>query len=183
MRSEKSKLVLAFVMTALLGVCVIWLMSIFWSAIYGADKSIQAAVIAAIVGIFTVAFTYWKERSRSIKEAHRDKKIEVYAEFYDMMFDLPHKSKKGDIRELEGDEDFQKTWFSISKGVLFYGSPKVVRAFSQFKVGSADKLDVMKLVGRLLLSMREDIGLSNSGLDELNIHQIYVTDDIRKLGS
>ncbi len=183
MRSEKSQVLLGFFLIALLGVFGIWLLSIFWSAIYGADKSIQAAVIAAMVGVFTVAFTYWKERSRSIKEAHRDKKIEVYAEFYDMMFDLLQKSKNGDIRDLERDEDFQKTWFSISRGVLFYGSPKVVRAFSQFKGGSTDKLNVIKLVGRLLLSMREDIGLSNSGLDELNIHQIYVTDDIRKLGS
>jgi len=136
-----------------------------------------------MVGVFTVAFTFWKERSRSIKEAHRDKKIEVYAEFYDLMFDLLQRSKKGDTRGLEGDADFERTWFSISKGVLFYGSPSVVKAFSQFKTGSADKIEVMRLVGRILLSMREDIGLSNSGLNELNIHQIYVTDDIRKLGS
>jgi hypothetical protein len=167
-------------------VVVVWVLAIFRNAFIAADKSVQAAIIAGFVGVFSVALTFWKERSRSIKEAHRDKKIDVYSKFYDLMFGLLRSQKTGVVIDPEGPE-FQDQWFEVSRGVLFYGSPSVVKAFSEFKASptdsaSKDPLLVIRRIGKILLAMRDDIGLSNFGLDELNIHQIYVSDDINKIG-
>lgn len=74
----------------------------------------------------------------------------------------------------------------VSRGALFYGSPNVLLAIAQWKTESAsnssDRMAPIKAVGRIILAMRLDIGLSNRGLDELNIHQVYVKDDLRTFG-
>ncbi|MQB11434.1 hypothetical protein DXT96_16450 [Agrobacterium sp. ICMP 6402] len=184
----KSKLQIATVFVCALALfgLAIWMLVTFRNAFIAADKSVQAAIIAGSVGLFSVALTFWKERSRSIKEAHRDKKIEVYSKFYDLMFGLlKHQSSGEEIDPLGS--GFQEQWFEVSRGVLFYGSPAVVKAFSEFKAdppdgASADPRSIFRRIGKILLAMRDDIGLSNFGLDELNIHQIYVRDDINKIG-
>ncbi|MGN7294916.1 hypothetical protein [Rhizobium sp. SAFR-030] len=184
MTYEGRQQLIGFALIAIIAVGGIWLAIYFVSALVTADKSIQAAIIAAVVGLFTVTFTYWKERSRSIKEAHRDKKIEVYQKFYEIMFALMEASKKGIVSDAS-DAEFQAKWFEVSRGVMFYGSPTVLNAFAALKrhKGDAEPKNVFRIMGRILLAMRSDIGLSNFGLDELNIHQIYVNDDINKLGN
>ena len=102
------------------------------------------------------------------------------------MFGILWGEKRGAPIDPESSE-FQEKWFEMSRGVLFYGSPSVLNAFAEFKGGAMDQSNadprvVMKRVGRILLAMRADIGLSNFGLNEVNIHQIYVNDDINKLG-
>ncbi|KQY26014.1 hypothetical protein [Rhizobium sp. Root482] len=161
-----------------------WLLVVFFRAFSAADKSVQASIIAAGVAVFSVVFTFWKERSRSLKEAHRDKKIEVYSQFYDLVFSLLKQAQAGvEMSPEEMSVQMHATFMAIYRGALFYGSPKVITAISQFKSNSdPDPSASMRAVGRVLLAMREDIGLSNSGLNEMNIHQIYVRDDISKLG-
>lgn len=163
------------------GLLVNWFGSVFITL----DKTLQTAIIGASVGLFSILFTFWKERSRSIKEAHREQKIKAYSIFFDVMFDILNKSKRDELTDdLASDDNFQKLWMDMSKKMLFYGSPKVLTAFNDFKKShhnTQEASDILKKVGRLLLAIREDIGLSNSGLNELNIHQIYVSDDINSL--
>lgn len=160
---------------------------IFWviDIVRNADKTVLAAIVAALGAVFSLLFTWWKEKQKSLREAHREKKIEIYSKFFDLMFDLMDKSKRG----LDSDEEVIKTvsshWVDLTRGILFYGSPKVVIAFSSVRKGSneqASALDTMRTIGRVILAMREDIGLSNKGLDELSVHQIYVNDDLQKMG-
>ena len=159
----------------------------FISVFLLANASVQASIIAALFGIVSLVFAYWSERARAVREAHRDKKIEVYTIFYDFIFNLLKNVKNGDNVDLENDPEFQSKWFDLTRGVLFYGSPNVVQAFAGFRdpnmtKDNPDPTLVLRKIGRILLSMRADIGLSNSGLDELSIHQIYVTDDIKTMG-
>jgi predicted outer membrane lipoprotein len=161
----------------------VWFLGIFLAS----DKSVQASIIAAAASLFGIIFAFWKERSRSIKEAHRDKKIEIYQKYYDLMFDMLDQSKKESLpKEFDSDAPIVKRLAEVAKGALFYGSPKVIKALADLKTPHnepSDKLAVFRPTGKLLLAMREDIGLSNRGLDEINIHQIYVSDDLKALGS
>jgi hypothetical protein len=150
------------------------------------EASVKAAIIAGLFAVFSVIATHFKERSNAIKEAHRDKKIEVYSIFYDMIFESLKSSKNGETVDFNSNE-FQDRMMLLYRGIMFYGSAKVVLAFCEFRLSTPDGEDgpllVMKRVGKVLLAMREDIGLSNSGLDELSIHQVFVTDDLHRLGA
>jgi hypothetical protein len=156
-----------------------------FAIIFGeANPTVQASIIAGVVALGTVLFTFWKERSRLIKEAHREQKIAAYSEFYDIIFNLIEKTKKDEQLDIAS-EEFMKKMFKIMRSILFYGSPDVVLAFSSWRVGAAstDSMSALRSIGKILLAMRSDIGLINRGLNELNIHQIYINDDVALLGA
>ncbi|RUW55851.1 hypothetical protein EN784_51205 [bacterium M00.F.Ca.ET.141.01.1.1] len=171
----------------MVGVVALWLMlSAGAGYLFGLDKAIVPAALAALVAVFLALFTFWKERSKARSEAHREKKIEVYSIFFDIVFSVLRKMKEvgGSDAYLESKE-FKDQFFDLMKGATFYGSPGVVKALSDWRTDTAsesDPLHSIKMVGSVLLAMRKDIGLSNFGIDNLTIHQIYVNDDIRKLG-
>jgi hypothetical protein len=187
MRANIKQLVSGFLLLIVLGAVAVWLVILSARVFSDANASTQAAIIAGLVGVFSLLFTYWKERTRALKEAHRDKKIEVYSKFYDLIFGILERIKESKLEQAAIEEEMSKAWFDISRGILFYGSPAVVAAFTNFKTqdnpdGSEDSISAMRNIGRILLAMRDDIGLSNRGLDEMSIHQIYVKDDLRKIG-
>ncbi|WP_448954094.1 hypothetical protein [Labrys neptuniae] len=164
----------------LIASAVYYLFYVFWQA----NPSVQSAIIAGGFAVLAVLITYWRERRKSLQEAHREKKIEVYSEFYDIIFDMMKRSKIGDGVEEFDDTELHEKFMNISRGVMFYGSSDVVLAFSNWKledISSSRPTHAMRSIGQILLAMRKDIGLSNRGIDSLTIHQVYVNDDIRKL--
>lgn len=180
------KIIFGLILLALL-VLAAWLaLSYLIPYVTGLDKTILAAVIAGSVAIFSVVFTYWKERSKARKEAHRQKKIDVYSIFFDIVFDVLKNSKTDDgVDKFINSTHFKNTYMDLMKGVTFYGSPDVIRALGEWKKNpnsASDPLHAIRQVGTVLLEMRKDIGLSNFGIDNLSIHQIYVIDDLSKLG-
>ncbi len=175
---DKVEIIVGVVMIIAMLFLVYWIAGVFFTL----EKTIQTALIGAGVALFSILFTYWKERSRSIKEAHREQKIQAYSIFFDVVFDVLNKSKNDTLPDdLSVDPDFQKSWMEMGKKMLFYGSPSVLIAFNEFKNSEhedQEASEVLRKVGRVLLAIREDIGLSNSGLNEVNIHQIYVSEDM-----
>jgi len=186
MNEHRKQIALGIVLLLVATVVVSWAGILAAGVFSSANASTQAALIGGLFAVVSLVFTYWKERTRSLKEAHRDKKIEVYSKFYDLMFGILERTKNSEnLEDPDFDAAMAKSLFDVSRGVLFYGSPQVVSAFVDFRLanegGNTDQLGIMKKVGRILLAMREDIGLSNRGLDELSVHQIYVNDDLRRL--
>ena len=151
----------------------------------GLDKTIAPAVIGGLVSVFSVLFVFWKERSRARAEAHREKKIEAYSNFVDIVFGMLKQLKKNKSLDDYADSDQVKDkFFDLMRGVTFYGSPSVIVALNNWKVNATnptDPLDGIRRVGDVLLAIRKDIGLSNFGIDNLSIHQIYVNEDIRQM--
>jgi hypothetical protein len=181
-KSVRQKIDLAIGIAIAIALSAALLFSLKWFAgvFVVADKSIQASIVAGTFAVFGLLFTYWKERSRAIKEAHRDKKIAAYTIFYEIVFDVLKRSKTQKV-ELENDQNFQDQWFELNKAIIFYGSPSVLKALVKFKTPQLNvaPTDAIKHVGDVFLAMRSDIGLSNSGLDNLTIHQIYMNEDIK----
>ena len=128
---------------------------------------------------------YLREKKKAREEAHREKKVVIYQNFSWMTFELLKRIKKGDTKDFaESDEFLEKMW-DLKEGILFYASPKVIRAFNEWLKNSENPdrshKAVMGGIGDVFLAMREDLGLDNRGLNNLNIHQIYTTDDLSEL--
>lgn len=158
--------------------------SIFLGFFFAASDNVKTSIIAGGIAIFSVIFAYWKERTRTIREAHRDKKIEVYTIFFNIVFEILKKQKDDDNLDLENDPDFKAKWFEMNRGLIFYGSHEVISAVSKMKTAgshSNEGPESIQNIGDIFLAMRKDIGLSNKGLNNINIHQVYVNDDIKKL--
>jgi hypothetical protein len=177
----------------ILGFCLlIVLVAIGWSVfswafrtILGLDKTVASSIIAGLVAVLLAIFAYWREQAKARQEAHRASKIEVYSIFFDIIFDVLKRTKQdGNLDDHFTSEEFQTKFMSLNRGVLLYGSPKVIKALCVWRMAAQPTDDfklTLKRIGEVLLAMREDIGLNNSGLDSLTIHQIYVNDDLHQL--
>ncbi|THF57146.1 hypothetical protein [Ollibium composti] len=169
---------------AVSAVALWWLLTGALQYIFGLDKAVVPAVIGGIVAIALAIFAYWRERAKARAEAHRDKKIEVYSIFYDMIFDLLRNQKDGISVDLETDSTFRDRWMRLTRGVMFYGSPHVVEAMANFKTNeNTSPINSLQRIGDIYLAMRKDIGLSNWGLTNVSIHQVYVNDDVHSIES
>jgi hypothetical protein len=182
--NPKLQLALGFGLLAILAAAAIWSVVVFSSAFMAANPSVQAATIAALAAIASLIVTYLRERAKSVQEAHREKKIEVYSKFYDLMFSTLRAEKEGrQIDNLSEDPKFRDDWYSITRGILFYGSPRVVKAFSRVsrEANNGEVASVLSRMGDVLLAMRADIGLSNYGLNSISVHGVYVSDDLSSI--
>jgi hypothetical protein len=183
MKGRAGQLILGFILIAVLGAAGWYLVSWLFRSLLGLDKTLSSAIIAAFVAVFSLIFAYWKEREKARQEVHRERKVEAYSIFFDMVFKILRDSKRpeGTPSYAESSE-LHEELFQIMRGVLAYGSPNVVLAMGRWRLDAGINSNMqIKLIGDILLAMRKDLGLSNRGLTNINIHQIYVNDDVEAL--
>jgi hypothetical protein len=73
--------------------------------------------------------------------------------------------------------------FKFKKDLMFRASPKVIRAVLKFGSSSntpGKETSVLRRVDDIYRAMRQDIGLSNFGLDGLELIQIFLSDKSEK---
>jgi hypothetical protein len=191
-RSDKANLILGSILLVVLIVVGWWALGSISSYFLGLDKSVASSIIAGLFAMGALLFSFWKERAKTFQENHRGKKVEVYSIFFDLISDvIKNSNKDSDKSSNESNlDEFLKSaklkdqMFDLWKGVTFYGSPQVIKALNDWKFnisGDNDSIKIMKAIGSILLAMRKDIGLSNSGLTSLTIHQIYINEDLREI--
>ena len=179
-------------------------MEIFIVAMTDADVKIIAAVIAAfgslttgtIVAIISHSRTKSREiavqekiserellvqqqiRQREIEESHRQKKVEIYNDFIKlvssfMQADNPD-NKKGAMPKQKVLNEVEK----FNNGILLWGGPRVMSSYLDYRkvVGEENPTAMFKAVDVLYKEIRQDIGLSNEGLDNLETIQMYLSD-------
>lgn len=180
MENRLSKTILGVILLIILLVIIGFILSWVVRSIFGLDKTVVSAIIAAAIAVFSLIFTYLRDREKARQEAHREKKVEIYSLFFDLIFrGLQEAKKEAGSSEYWESEELQENLLSIMKGILSYGSPNVVLTFNKWKTKAGDSPTVQMIcVGDLMLAMRKDLGLSNTGLTNANIHQIYVSDDV-----
>jgi hypothetical protein len=72
-------------------------------------------------------------------------------------------------------DEFEK----FQNGILLWGGPEVIQAFLNYRKNSGkgqDSLTTFRHVDALYKALREDIGLNNSGLENLELVQMYLSD-------
>lgn len=165
----------------------VWtLVKAFVDAVTVASPEIVAAIIGAmatvLVGISAVLISQVHERRRSSEEAHRLKKVEIYQNFIDMVSRMIGASNENlDLKEPDTKE-LAHYAFKFKADILLWGSPTVIKAQIEFENASesGDTKILFKSVNALYLAIREDIGLSNSGLNNLELVKLYLNVDARK---
>ena len=177
---EKFLLIIGFALIAV-ALYALWVIaSFFVSSLAAADPKIAAAIIAAMttvfVGLTAVIITQRQTNLREIAEAHRKKKVEIYQKFLETVISLIAGENEKVTMKAPSEQDLIDYLVDFKTEILLWGSPKVIKAQLAFEATTASRGDVLAAVDIIYKAIREDIGLSNSGLNNLELIKLFLKD-------
>lgn len=145
-----------------------------------ANPSVSAAVVGAmatvLVGVGGALYTQAQIKKREIEEAHRKKKVELYKGFLDMVAKMTAEQNDNVSLEPPSPQELVDFMVEFKTNVVLWGSPKVINAQLNFQKVSESGGNVLYAVDDLYKAIREDIGLSNRGLDKRQLVKMYLRD-------
>lgn len=177
--------------------------TLFWVARSKVDKDITVAIVAAagtiLASVVVVSVTQYNTKQMEVAESHRLPKIEVYSEFGDLVFsifqmikipsrdDLSDEEKQELLRDSQS--ELEGKYSSFSRKLLLWGSPEVIQGWLKFMANSRSidsqpseaqsteaALRNLLFMDDVFRAMREDLELSNSGLEEGDLVKAFLTD-------
>lgn len=116
-------------------------------------------------------------REREIDESHRQKKIEIYNDFLKLISSFMQGANDKNKKKTPGQQKVLEEFERFQNGILLWGGPKVISSYLNYrKKKEVGTTEMFISVDQLFRSLREDIGLSNEGLDSLETIQLYLKD-------
>ena len=129
-----------------------------------------------IVGLGAVLISQNRIKKRELAEAHREKKIELYTRFNEMIFKIFAGNNENVTGNKPNEQKLVDFMMKFKRDLMFRASPKVIRAMNNFEKYSDEPNKIIRYVDDLYRAMREDIGLSNFGLNSFELMQIILKD-------
>ncbi|MCM3629737.1 hypothetical protein M3194_20560 [Paenibacillus glycanilyticus] len=148
------------------------------------QKEVFAAIVAAtgtiLVSVFSVIFTKYLERKRSIEQELRDKKIPMYESFVEFWFDILYKKKiTGEAMTEKEMLDFYK---EFTQKILVWGSDGVIKKWSQYRSKTVNiehkglDRELLFEFEELLLEIRKDTGHKNKSINKGDLLGLFIND-------
>lgn len=145
-----------------------------------ANSSVSAAIVGAmatiLVGVGGGLYTQAQIKNREIEEAHRAKKVEIYKGFLDMVARIMAEGNENVSIKPPTEQELIDFLVVFKTDVILWGSPKVINAQLNFQKVSDEGGNVLMAVDKLFKAVREDIGLSNKGLNSNQLIKMYLKD-------
>lgn len=112
-----------------------------------------------------------------IEESHRSRKVEMYLDFVGMVSNFMQASNPENKKKALNQQQILDKIEKFQNGILLWGGPKVLKAYLHYRVvADSGNDELFESVDGLYLAIREDIGLSNEGLDNLETVKLYLKD-------
>lgn len=150
------------------------------SFLESANPSVSAAVVGAmatvLVGVGGALYTQAQIKKREIEEAHRSKKVEIYKKFLDIVARVMSENNPDVSLKAPTKQELVDFMVEFKTDVILWGSPKVINAQLEFETASASGRNVLLDADKLYKAIREDIGLSNRGLEKRQLIKMYLKD-------
>ncbi|WP_417537512.1 hypothetical protein [Marinomonas sp.] len=144
-----------------------------------AAPSVSAAIVGAmatvLVGVGGALYTQSQIKKREIEEAHRARKVEIYKDFLDIAARIMAEGNENVSLKPPSQQELFDFMVGFKTNVVLWGSPKVINAQLNFQKISSEGGHVLKAVDELYKAIREDIGLSNRGLDRHQLVKMYLS--------
>lgn len=175
------------------------LLSLIAESLTGKDSALVSALIAATAGFAATVLSainklnevryrevLAKERElevqkfideRSIQESHRANKVQVYSTFVELISDITQGKNKNNPRKPTSQADKLAKLEKFQNGLMIWGNPDTIRTYLTYKRGFlGDPMVSLGNADALFRALRADIGLSNEGLDEFELIEMYLRD-------
>ncbi|MBL1379391.1 hypothetical protein [Zobellella iuensis] len=144
------------------------------------QNEVVAALIGAMatvfVGIAAVIISQKQSKQRDIDESHRPKKVEIYTKFLDAVSGLMAAQNENVSKKGMTDQELVNYLVEFKTELLLWGSPQVIKRQLEFEEVSRSNGNIFTAVNNLYKAIREDIGLSNKGLNSHELVKMYLSD-------
>jgi len=147
--------------------------------LFHSDIKIIAGFFAFFSAISGAFITQYYIKKREERNAHREKKIEIYSEFIDIAQRMLAGTNDNVSMPEVTNEELQSFFFRFNRDILLWGSPGVIKSMMKFKQSSdnnSDNKHILFVMNDLYKEFRKDIGLSNFGLNSNELIKINLTD-------
>lgn len=196
---------LAYILSAFLGAAA-WVASVnFLPQIGSYDAKVIAAIVTVVgtlvTGVVLALLNHSKSkareleaqrkiserelevqkqiREREIEESHRERKVEMYLDFVSMISNFMRAANSENKKKPLSKQQILDKIEKFQNGILLWGGPKVVKAYLNYRqtaTADAGNQKIFESVDSLYLAIREDIGLSNKELNNLETVRLYLKD-------
>jgi len=171
---------LVFVVFAAVLLAAWWAIPEIINLLRGINSKNTGTLATALVALIGILYAQRNLKSRDIAEAHRPAKIEVYNTFLDIVEQFMDDTggEKHGLDDGELSEELKKQFTNLTRGLITWASPSVVKAWSDFRKGTGDSnpdTNVLLLADDVLQAMRKDLGNSNFGLHRGDIVKLYLS--------
>ena len=117
-----------------------------------------------------------KIREREIDESHRQNKVEIYNGFLKLVSAFMQGENSNNKKKTPTSKQSQVEIEKFQNGIMLWGGPKVIAAFLNYRKESLKTTkEMFTSIDNLYKCLREDIGLSNEGLDNFEMIQMYLS--------
>lgn len=173
-------LLLGIALIALAGYCV-WRVALFFiDKMQQVNSSVAAAIIGAMAtvtaGIVVVMITQKQTKIREIEEAHREKKVEIYDKFLTIIIRVLKGANENIKCEPISEQELIELLVEYKREILLWGSPQVIKAQLHYEAVAGNTYLMFHAIDNLYRAIREDIGLSNKGLQPLELFKLFLKD-------
>ncbi len=175
------------ILSFLLSLAIIYgayeLLKIIFNLLLSIDKQVAVAIIAAsgtvLAAVAAALYVQRRTKEREIFEAHRPQKIEVYKQFMETIVTVLRKSKDEsvDTSSEAFAKEFEEFFITFTRDLIVWGSPNVIKAYENFRLGSSTSgTNAVLLVDDILREIRSDLGNSNRGVKRGDLIKLFLKD-------
>lgn len=177
---------LGMLLLALVFMLICLMMFRFAQAIFSVDADVAAAIIGAILtaagGWGATLYTQKQIKKRESDNAHRQKKVDIYFDFMILVRRIVSGEVRSEAKKNAGRSKLPiteaiKSMRKFQTEVMLWSSPSVLNAYQNFQamfVGNKAAPQMLPAIDKLYRAMREDIGLSNRGLEYDSLVKMYL---------
>lgn len=152
-----------------------WLLWSILVALAAYLKTLPDGLAAALVGgsatvivaTITVMAGRYFERKRELDALFREKKTEIYDQFLDGFFGFMFSN--AEASPTKAPDDLVTFFRDFLRKLVLWSGPKPILAFSEWRehlAGGVPDAKTLRLTGRFLMALREDLGQTNKGMTD-----------------
>lgn len=170
---------------------IIYTIKTFWNILSSVENEIAAALITAsvtaIISVISLILGKYYENVQTINQQLRDKKIPIYEQFIEFIFDLMWGEKIKGKRMSEA--EMQRFFTRFTQKLVSWGSDEVISKWGSFRkelinyasikdneLSKAQFPKIMFMLEDLLLAIRKDIGYKNNNIHRGDILRLFIND-------
>ncbi|MGF1845333.1 hypothetical protein L4C39_19505 [Vibrio clamense] len=150
----------------------------FIDALASSDPKIAAAILGAMatifVGLTAVIITQNQIKLRDREEAHRSKKVEIYEKYLETIQAMMSGANENVSIEAPSNQELVDYLVKFKSEIILWGSPEVIKMQLEFQRVSQNGGNIFIAVNNIHKAIRADIGLSNKGLNKLELVKMYL---------
>ncbi|HEY9060821.1 MAG TPA: hypothetical protein VIO64_10025 [Pseudobacteroides sp.] len=183
LKSNWKQNILAIAVLIVLITTIIYFLKLLYEVFIGLPKEVGAPIIAAfatiVVSVITVTGGKYLEKKITVEKELREKKIPVYTDFMEFLFKILVNTREDEPLD---EKEILKFMESFTKNLIIWGADDVILNWSKYRMHnqrnntSANYLNGLLQLEKVLLAIRKDTGHKNKNLKEGDLLSLFIND-------